>query len=164
VKSGTKVRPLVFGGGQERGLRAGTENVAGIAGFARAAELALEGQAEHCRRMSEARAAVLAVLREGIAGLTVNGHPTVRLPNVLHVGIPGVRSQNLVHFLEEAGVLVSAGAACHSTREKQSHVAAAMGLPADAAVLRVSVSRYTTAEEACEGARRIVAVVERLRR
>jgi cysteine desulfurase len=163
ARKGVRIRPLVFGGGQEAGQRSGTENVAGIAGFAKAAELMFSALETDSCHLSALVAAIRQALEAGIPGLLVNGHPESRLPNVLSVSLAGLKSQNLVNFLDDEGVIVSAGSACHSTRTRRSHVVEAIGLPPEYATMRISPSRYTRMADAMEAAARIVRVVEKLR-
>lgn len=163
VKKGTKIRALVHGGGQEQGLRAGTENTPGIVGFAEAAALMFRSFDADCSHVETVMAGIRGILEQGIPGLVVNGHPEHRLPNILSIGVPGIKSQNMVNFLEDEGVIVSAGSACHSTRTKRSPVIEAIGLPPEYATIRISASRYTDPAEAEAAAHRIVAVVCKLR-
>ena len=144
VKKGTRLLPHVFGGGQERGLRPGTESTPLMAAFGRAVEL--------LPKAGEALAAVRdlnARLRKGLAqleGVTVHS-PEDGLPYVLSFSAGRVRAETMLHFLAERGVFVSAGSACG--RAKPSHVLEAMGLPRDqvASALRVSFSRFSAQED-----------------
>ena len=144
VKKGTRLLPHVFGGGQERGLRPGTESTPLIAAFGRAVELLPKaGEALPAVRDLNAR------LRDGLAqleGVTVHS-PEDGLPYVLSFSAGRVRAETMLHFLAERGVFVSAGSACG--RAKPSHVLEAMGLPRDqvASALRVSFSRFSTQED-----------------
>jgi len=164
VKKGTKLRPLICGGGQEKGLRSGTENVVAIAGFAAAAELAHRAREADNARIRKCMATLGRIVTDNLDGVIINGHPEDGLAEILSLGTAGLKSQNLLHFLEDEGVIVSAGSACHSTRTKRSHVIEAMGVSPDYAVIRISASRYTTMEEAEEAGHIIVAVVNKLRR
>ena len=144
VKKGTRLLPHVFGGGQERGLRPGTESTPLIAAFGRAVELLPKaGDALPVVRDLNAR------LRRGLGeleGVTVHS-PEDGLPYVLSFSAGRVRAETMLHFLAERGVFVSAGSACGRT--KPSHVLEAMGLPRDqvASALRVSFSRFSTQED-----------------
>ena len=144
VKKGTRLLPHVFGGGQERGLRPGTESTPLIAAFGRAVELLPKaGEALPAVRDLNAR------LRRGLAqleGVTVHS-PEDGLPYVLSFSAGRVRAETVLHFLAERGVFVSAGSACG--RAKPSHVLEAMGLPRDqvASALRVSFSRFSTQKD-----------------
>ena len=144
VKKGTRLLPHVFGGGQERGLRPGTESTPLMAAFGRAVELLPKaGEALPAVRDLNAR------LRKGLAqleGVTVHS-PEDGLPYVLSFSAGRVRAETMLHFLAERGVFVSAGSACG--RAKPSHVLEAMGLPKDqvASALRVSFSRFSAQED-----------------
>lgn len=164
VKTGVKLKPLIYGGGQERGLRAGTENVPGVVGLAAAARLMASRRRETLPLLRGAMNEALELLRNEIPGLELNGHPDARLPHIMNIGIPGVMSQHLMGFLEAEGVIVSAGSACHSHSEKRSHVLEAMNTRRDCGTIRISASIYTTREDILNGADRIAAVVRKLRK
>lgn len=163
AKKGTKLKPLICGGGQEQGLRSGTENVVALAGFAAAAELLVRTRKADRIRTRKITAALRRIISDNLDGVVFNGHRENCLSEIISLGTVGLKSQNLLHFLEDEGVIVSAGSACHSTRTKRSHVIDAMGVSPDYAVIRISVSRYTTMEEADEAGRIIVRVVNKLR-
>ncbi len=147
-REGTEPEPLLHGGDQERGLRPGTENTAGIAGFDEAARLALERREEHFNLMASLRRALLAAIMESIEGAVYNG-PKKAAPHILNITVPGVKGETLVHALEEGGVYVSTGSACHSHRADPSHVLLAMGRKTEEieSSLRISFSPYNTMEE-----------------
>ena len=135
------------GGGHERGFRSGTLNVPGIAGFGLAAELCRqEGarDAAHTRRLSET---LLAGLQAGLAGVTLNGHPTERLPNTLNLSFEGVEADALLLAMPE--VALSSGSACTSASVEPTHVLRALGLSDTQArsALRFSLGRFTTEDE-----------------
>ena len=136
--------PLLRGGGQERGRRAGTENVSGIVGFGVAAELALKA-AEHAR-IAALRDLAESRLREIAPDAPVFGAEAPRLANTLCVGMPGVPASTQVMALDLAGVMVSAGAACSSGKVRASRVLAAMGVGAEDAMsaIRISLGWSTT--------------------
>ena len=164
VKKGTKLAPLVCGGGQEFGLRAGTENLAGIAGFVGAGKLLVENMKQDEDHLRSVLAPIEDSLRDCVHGVRFNGHPERRLHNILSVSVPGIHSQNILHFLEERGILVSAGSACHSGSTRQSKVLEAIGVPAEFATIRISASRYNTVEQGRVAAKEIVSVIHRLRK
>jgi len=138
-----KLAPLWGGGEQEGGLRPGTENVAGIAGFARAVELLRPDEGQLTRQ----RAAILGAVTRARPDAFPVGDDRRRAPHVLCVAVPGVATEVLVNLLESRGVYASSGAACHSRRSLRSHVLDAMRLPADHGVLRFSLSGTTTDAE-----------------
>ena len=164
-----RIDPLVFGGGQERGLRSGTLDVPGIVGMAEAARLAVDELATEPARMRGLRDRLWALLQRDIPGIALNGpplaDPTVRLPNNLNVRIPGIDGQSLLATLAADGLALSSGSACSSEQPRPSHVLLAIGLTDDEAraSLRFGLSRFTTDAEIDEAARRIAAGVAKLR-
>jgi cysteine desulfurase len=152
VKAGDTLHlsdPLLRGGGQERGLRSGTENVPAIAGFGAAAAAARKAQAADGERLCALRDHVEAVLRERHPGLLVFGDTMPRLPNTLAFAIPGLAAETLLMALDLAGIAVSSGSACSSGKVKPSHVLAAMGIPDEVlrGALRLSLGTTTTSAE-----------------
>jgi cysteine desulfurase len=148
VRDGVPLQPLVFGGTQEFGKRAGTENVAGAVGFATALELATAELETVGSTVARLRDRLESILRERIPGLRVNGAEAPRLPNNLSLAIPGVEAEQLLVRLDLEGVAVSSGSACTSGAIEPSHVIAALGLPADSwGALRLTLGRSTTQEE-----------------
>ena len=148
VKGGLDLTPMLRGGGQERGHRAGTENVPGIAGFAAAAETAAAeiDAYERVRSLRDAfEAAIVALAPEAV----VVGAAAPRLPNTSAIAMPGTSAETQIIALDLDGVMVSAGAACSSGKVGPSHVLAAMGLPPDIAssTIRVSLGWSSTAAE-----------------
>jgi cysteine desulfurase len=139
--------PTIRGGGQERGRRAGSENLLGIAGFAAAAEAALAGLADYARvrRLRDRlEAAALVAVRDS----RVIGAEAPRLPNTSALALPGIAAETQVIALDLAGVMVSAGAACSSGKVGPSHVLAAMGVPPEVAAGTIRVSLGWTTSEA----------------
>ena len=148
VREGTDVSPLLVGGGQERGLRSGTENVAGLAGFGAAARLATEELDERTRHEMELRDLLTERLLE-IEGVTLNGHPEKRLPNNVHLRVAGVEAESLVLILDAMGYAVGSGSACASGGHKASPVLLAMGQSERDAfsAIRVTVGKENTRAE-----------------
>lgn len=159
VKKGTRILPSVFGGGQERGLRSGTENLPAIAGFARAVELASPPE-EILPKIRSLREKLLGELGQ-IPGVEVNS-PEDGLPYIVSFSALGVRAETMLHFLAQRGVYVSAGSACG--KAKPSHVLSAMELPKGrvSSALRASFSRFTTEEDVMALAEGIKAGLEKL--
>jgi cysteine desulfurase len=149
VRKGVQIDPLLYGGPNERGRRAGTENVAAIVGLGKAAELARADLAEISAHLCELRDRLEEGLLARIRGARVNGDPTRRVPNTSNLLLPGVESESLVIALDLAGLACSAGAACSSGAADPSHVLSAIGLTsAEArASVRFSIGRTNTAEE-----------------
>jgi cysteine desulfurase len=141
--------PLIRGGGQERGTRAGTENVAAIAGFgAAAAAVAAQGEAE-AGHMVALRDRLEADLRAVTPEAVIFGEGAERLPNTTLVALPGLKAETAVIALDLEGVAVSSGAACSSGKVQPSHVLAAMGVASELAqaAIRVSIGYATTGRE-----------------
>lgn len=144
VKRGTRILPRVFGGGQEQGLRSGTESLPLIGAFAKAVELSPR-PAALLPSMRTLRETLLTLLGD-IPEIVVNS-PEEGLPYILNLSAVGVRAETMLHFLAQRGISVSSGSACG--KGAPSHVLAAMGLPKEraASALRVSLSRFTTEED-----------------
>ena len=149
VRTGAPLTPLLRGSGHERGLRGGTENLPGIVGFGRAAELALRDLASERTRLLALRERFENGLRAIVPDAVIHGTSAPRLPNTVNVSIPGARSDHMLMALDAEGVAVSAGAACASGGVEPSPVLAAMGVPRELAVcaLRFSSGRTTTERE-----------------
>jgi len=149
VRSGTPVASLVVGGGQEHGLRAGTENVAGIVGFARALELAVAELPAETERLRGLRDRFEVAAAAAIPGTRVNGGGAERLPNVSSIAFPDVDGTALLVNFDLAGVAVSAGSACAAGSTEPSHVLNAIGAPAwaRAGTLRFSFGKLTSRED-----------------
>lgn len=147
VRGGVRLEPTVFGGGQERGLRSGTENVAGIVGFGAAARLAAHELAERTRHDETLRDALISGAT-GIPGVRLNGHPEKRLSNNVHLSVEGVEAESLVLYLDALGYAVGSGSACASSTagHKASPVLLAMGQGEREAfsAVRVTVGKDTT--------------------
>lgn len=122
------LRPLILGGGQENGLRSGTENVAGIVGFAKALEIAQFSRENEAHRQQELSQKFITLIEEKIPGALLNGSREYRLPNNVHVTFPGLDNERLLMELDEAGVQCAAGSACSASKEEASHVLLALGL------------------------------------
>lgn len=146
-----RLRPLVYGGGQEGGVRSGTENVAGVVGLARAMELACERRAREARRLAALRERLRAGLLERLPWTVVSGPRNAkrRLPGLLHVAFAGIEARRLVIALEREGVSVGTGSACAASRMRVSHVLEAIGMPRPLAEgsLRLTLGLPTTEDE-----------------
>ncbi len=127
VRRGTRVRPIQFGGGQERKLRPGTENVPGIVGLGRAVELAMEEREARVEHMTRLRDKLIAGLT-AVPDVTLNGHPEKRLPGNVNISVKYVEGESLILSLDLRGIAVSSGSACTSGSLDPSHVLIAMGL------------------------------------
>lgn len=144
-----RLQPLVRGGGQERGLRSGTENVAVAVGFARALELAQSSRREETKRLETLQQLAYKLIAEKLPEAVINGSTKQRLPNNLHLTLPGADNERLLVELEQRGILAAAGSACSAADEEPSHVLRAMGITdADArSSLRFTMGRYTNRSE-----------------
>lgn len=158
-----RLRPLVYGGGQEAGVRSGTENVAGIVAFARALELACERRPEESRRLGALRERLREALLAELPWMVVSGPRNARrrLPGLLHVSFAGIEARRLVIALEREGVSVGTGSACAASRMRVSHVLEAIGMPRTLAEgsLRLTLGRPTTEEDVDYAAAAIVRAV-----
>ncbi len=158
-----RLRPLVYGGGQEAGVRSGTENVAGIVAFARALELACERRSEESRRLGALRERLREALLAELPWMVVSGPRNAkrRLPGLLHVSFAGIEARRLVIALEREGVSVGTGSACAASRMRVSHVLEAIGMPRTLAEgsLRLTLGRPTTEEDVDYAAAAIVRAV-----
>lgn len=148
VREGVSLEPVLFGGGQERGLRSGTENVAGIVGLGAAARLAREELDERIRHEELLRDRIVAGAT-GIPGVRLNGHPNERLSNNVHVAVEGVEAEGLVLLLDALGYAIGSGSACASGGHKASPVLLAMGRNEREALssVRITVGKDNKAEE-----------------
>jgi len=167
VKKGVRLKPHHVGGGQESGLRSGTENTPGIAGMdAAIAELVHMGSDMPEKLMAKKLRLVQAV-REVVPDVIVNGpDPAAGAPHIVNLGFPGVRGEVMLHALEGDGVYVSTGSACSSKKLKVSGVLTAMGIRPQVAewAVRFSLSPHTTDEEIDYAARRIGVQYDLLKR
>lgn len=148
VRTGTPIKPILFGADQEHGLRPGTENVPLIVGMGAAAKLARERLPATTGKLQTLRDALHERLAATVSGLVLNGHPTERLPNTLHVSFPDISGRDLLSRVADR-VAASVGSACHSDTDAVSGVLAAMGCDVNRArgAVRLSVGRMTTLEE-----------------
>ena len=164
ARRGLRVRPLIIGGPQEQGRRGGTENVPGIVGMGKAAELAAVAVAE-MPRVAAMRDRLEQSILQAIEGAAVNGSTAHRLPNTTNVGFPRLEAEAILLLLSERGVCASAGAACSSGSLEPSHVLRAMGIDDKLAhgAIRFSLSRYTTDAEVDRALEVIPGVIDRLR-
>ncbi len=165
VRRGVHLRPLHFGGGHERGMRAGTEDVAGAVGFALAAELAEKEREVFTARIGVLRDRLEEGLLARIPGLRVNGAADGRVASISNVSVPGASSEGLLLTLDMEGIAVSSGSACSSGAVEPSHVLTAMGLPPELAwpSVRFSLGRETTDAEVDRVLEVLPALVIRLR-
>jgi cysteine desulfurase len=165
VRRGIKLQPLQFGGTQERSLRPGTENVAGIMGLAKALELAQADRERESQRLIPLRDKLIAGIRERIPKVRLNGSATKRLPNNVNLSIMDLEGEALILYLDAAGIYVSTGSACTSSTLDPSHVILALGLPYEVAhgSIRFSLGHGTTMEDIDYVLETLPPLVEKLR-
>jgi len=155
IKKGVNIKPIMHGGHQEKGMRSGTENVAGIAGFGKACQIARKRLNEDMSHMAKLSDKLLEFITSRIDGAVLNGHPAERLINTLNVGFRGIDSESLIMNLDLCGIAASSGSACASGSMDPSHVLKAMGVEPSVAAgsLRFSLGRHNTAgdiERTCD--------------
>jgi cysteine desulfurase len=165
VRKGTRLDSIVQGGGHERGLRSGTENVAGIVGLARAADLAGQEMAFEAKRLTDLRDKLAKMVLDSVKEAWINGTMTKRLPGNLNFGFRYVEGESLLLFLDSKGIAVSTGSACSSKKLEPSHVLMSLGLKAEEChgSLRITMGRSNTEEDVDYVARSITEAVERFR-
>jgi cysteine desulfurase len=169
LRRGVEIQNLLEGGGQERGRRPGTENVAFAVGFAKAVQIAVEEQDRESRRLAALRDALEVALKDKFPALVVNGHPSDRLPHVLSVSFDRkqmpLEGEMLVANMDLEGIAVSSGSACTSGSIQPSHVLLAAGRDAETAkaTLRFSFGRSNSEEDVQSAARALTTVIERMR-
>ena len=148
VAANKPLKPLTGGGGQERGLRPGTENLAGIVGLARAAQLVHEQRSQRQKHMEQLRRQLIEGVLQAQPDIALSGDPEAHLCNIVHLRVAGLNSQHLLHSLEAQGLYASAGSACHQGRGGPSATLRAMGFArADFAPLRLSLSALNTPQQ-----------------
>ena len=149
IRKGTKVHPLIHGGHQERGRRAGTENVAGIVGFGKAAEIALQEMEEEAVRIAGLRDRLEGGILERIEDVLINGHPEKRLPNTTNISFRYIEGEAIILKLASHGIFASTGSACSSDTLEPSHVLMAIGLSPEVGhgSVRFSLGKFNTADD-----------------
>jgi len=149
IRKGTRIATFMHGGGQEGGRRAGTENVPGIVGFGKAAEIARREMAEEAARLTVLKDKFIAELQERIDNIHLNGHPTERLPNNINISVSYVEGEAMLLNLDMQGIYASTGSACSSGNLEPSHVLIATGCSHEQAhgSLRFTLGKWTTEEE-----------------
>ena len=165
VRRGTPLKPILHGGGQERGRRPGTENVPAIMGLAQALELAVRDMPVESARQAALRDRLITHVLAEPPGAVLNGHPTMRLPNNTNFSFPGLESDLLLVNLDLEGVAASSGSACTAGAIEPSHVLAALGGGHARAIsaVRLTLGRATSAADVDSAAEILARVVHRLR-
>jgi len=149
VSAKVRLQPQILGGGQERGLRSGTENVPGAIGLAAALDLVQKDRHQEAMRLQRLQKLALDEIAQKIPTAELNGSKSQRLPNNIHVTIPGQDNERLLMALDEADVMCAAGSACSASNEEPSHVLRALGRSDEEAQasLRLTMGRHTTEED-----------------
>jgi cysteine desulfurase len=165
-KTGVQIAPLIVGGEQEMNLRAGTENLPLIIGFAEALKKVEAKRKDESERLSKLRDYFIAQLTKKIPGAILNGHPTERLPNNVHISIPNVEGESMLLMLDTYGIEASTGSACSALDLKPSHVLLAIGQSSEFAhgSIRFSLGRTTTQREIDRVLQVFSGIVEDLRK
>ncbi len=165
VRRGIRFRPFVVGGHQEKGRRGGTENVAGVAGLGKAAELARLGMAAEVRHLTTLRDRLEKGLLERIPCIKVNGDLAARLPNTSSISFEYIEGEAILLLMDQFGICASSGSACTTGSLEPSHVLRAMGIPYTSAhgTIRFSFSRYNTLDEVDFIIEKLPAIIARLR-
>ncbi|MEO9309835.1 MAG: cysteine desulfurase family protein [Nitrososphaera sp.] len=165
IKSGLKIDPYLLGGGQEGGLRSGTENVANIVGFGKACQLAKENLDRNTTYLRNLRDTLVDRVTKEISYVTLNGHKENRLPNNAHFTFLGVNGEDLIIKLDENGIAASTGSACSVKTQKASHVLAAMGFSHEQITgsLRLTVGLANTPQEIIQTVGVLKKIVSELR-
>ena len=166
VRAGIQLKPVVLGGGQEMGLRSGTENVPGIIGFARALQIADDTRKSEYKRLEELKNQLKKSLANGLPDIIFNENPHATSPAILNFSVPNVDGERVVFALDEKGVMVATGSACAANKGQRSYVLTAMGLADNIAdgSIRVSLGRFMTEEEIVEAGRLIVETINEQRK
>jgi cysteine desulfurase len=165
IKNGIKINPFIYGGGQEHGLRSGTENVASIVGFGKACQIAKDGMRSNRLHLQKLRDKLISEVMLQISHVKLNGHKQKRLPNNAHFTLLGVNGEDLIIKLDENGIAASTGSACSVRIQKESHVLKAMGFSHDeiAGSLRLTVGISNTESEITRTVEILKKVVDELR-
>lgn len=161
IRKDRRLPPYILGGGHERKRRAGTENVAGVVGFGKAAELCARTMEPEANRLLELTQSLVDRCMSAIAGTSRNGHPDLRLPGVVNLSFDGVESESLLMSLDLKGIAASSGAACTSGSVEPSHVMQALGQRK--AAVRFSLGRSSTEEEVNYVVESLAEIIPRLR-
>ncbi len=162
VRPGVSLTPIIAGGGQEMGLRSGTENVAGVVGFAAATELAARRRGAEVKRLRSLRDTMQQTLEQEFPDMVVSSDKRKGLVSFLHVSFPGLDAERLIFMLERQGVMVATGSACAANKGTQSHVLKAIGMSDEliAGSLRISLGRLSTEENVKKATALLVEAVQ----
>ena len=165
IRKGIRVNPLIIGGGQEKGLRSGSENIAGIVGMKRAVEIMQKGMEKEVERLGKYRDRLISTIPKIIPRCHLNGHPTQRLANNVHFRFEGIEGESLLLSLKDKGVSVATGSACSSMTLEPSHTLISLGLLHEEAhgSLEFTLGRFNKEEDVDRLLEVLPGVVKRLR-
>lgn len=165
IRKGVKIDSLIQGGHHEKNRRAGTENVPGIVGFGKAAELIKNELEEERKRLTELRDILHHEISSKIKNVKLNGHPTFRLPNTLNIGFAYIEGESIIMSLDLEGIAVSTGSACTSGTLEPSHVLSALNVPPESiqGSIRFSLGRINTIDDVNYVVKALPPIIERLR-
>ncbi len=165
IKKGTKIENLIHGGEQEKRRRPGTENVAGIAGFGRACEIANKEMKTEAVRITALREKLIKGLFKAVPEVILNGHAEKRLPNNVNIFVKYIEGESMILNLDLEGICASTGSACTSGSLEPSHVLTALGVPVEQShgSIRFSLGKFTTEEEIEAVLKKFPEIVKRLR-
>jgi len=163
---GKYIEPIMYGGGHERDMRPSTVNIPGIAGFAKAVEIAKEEMPKEIERETKLRDKIIRTVLNNIEDSYLNGHPSQRLPNNVNLGFRFIEGESIVLDLDGEGIATSTGSACSSKSLDPSHVLVAIGLRPEEAhgSLRATVGRFTTEDDVDYFLEKLPPIIERLRK
>lgn len=165
IRQGTRIKSLIYGGGQEKTLRSGTENIAGIVGFAKALELVEANKEAENKRLRALRDYFIAEIFKRVPKVRLNGHPTKRLPNNINVSILDIEGEAFILYVDEFGVACATGSACDSATLDPSHVILALGVPYEFAhsSIRFTLGKRTSKADIDYTLKHMVPIIEKLR-
>ncbi len=165
IRKGVKIKPLIFGGGQQNNMRSGTENVPSIVGFAEALALAEKNKNKECARVGKLRNELEKGIFKFIPKVVLNGHPQKRLPNFLNISVLDIEGEAALLYLDQKDICASTGSACDSQTLEPSHVILALGRPYEYAhgSLRFTLGKYTTRESVRYLLKHLPPIINKLR-
>ena len=162
IRGDINLRPIIFGGEQEDGLRSGTENIPAIIGFAKALELAQKDKAKYHKKVIDLRDYFIKEIKSNIRGVKLNGHPKRRVANNININL-GCESETVLKHLDKLGIYASSGSACASNQIQLSHVLQAIGHNEDPGAIRFSLGKDTTKKQLIRTVKELKKVVSSLR-
>ena len=165
IKSAVRIEPVIYGGGQQNGLRSSTENVPGIVGFGQALKISEKRKKTEYGRLKKLRDMLEKGISESISGIVFSGHRVKRLPNFSNVSFSGLDAEVLLFYLDNLGIIVSTGSACNSDNTDQSYILKSIGLKKDyiGGTIRFSLGTNTKTEDIKYVLKHLPVVVEKLR-